>query len=264
MKSIKLMAALLVVFFAMSQTVFAQQAYVDLDARFDNQETYEYNGETYYLKNRVSTTLVLCANLPEDGQEGAGSAELILLLPIDDDGKTIAPIQFSADMMLSWLEGDDREMTLGQMYAQAQSAQAGCEALMEAVNALFPSAVIEHYALLDLRSLPALDGIENTADNVTGEALIERMKTIKRQFEQDANADVNSMLNSLSGYIVTDMKSGAMMKIVDKADRYDRSPRMHFPLIETADESAAAAVPDLDAFGEIILSVYYTDTSLWK
>ena len=264
MRKIRLLAIAMAMLLTLCGTGFAQQAYVDLDARFSSQETYEYNGETYYLKNRVSTALVLCANLPEVEQDGAGSAEMILLLPIDDDSKTVTPVQFGTEMLASWLEGDEQEMTLGVIYAQAQTTQAGCEKLVEVLNALFPSNVIEQYALLDLRGLPVLDGIENDEINVTGEELIARLKNIKTLVEQEGGKDVNSMLGDMSGYIVTDMKSGAMMKIVDKVERYDRAGRTPFPVMEMPEETNEPLIPDLEAFGEMMLNIYYTDNSIWK
>ena len=263
MRKRRFLAAIMIMLLALSQIAFAEQEYIDLEDRFSYKETYEYCGETYYLKNRVNTTLVLCANLSEDVQSGVGSAELILLLPVDDDSKTISPIQFEGNMLASWLEGEDQAKTLSQLFAEAESTEAACERLVEALNELFPSAVIEHYAVLDLRGLPVLDGVENDEVNVTGEALIERMKAIKRQIEQDGDINVNALLKDMSGYIITDMKSGAMMKVVDKADRYERAHRTPFPVIEPVEESEEPLMPELAAFDEIMLDIYYDDTSMW-
>ena len=166
-------------------------------------------------------------------------------------------------MLASWLEDAEQSETMGQIYTEALSAQDGCERMMEALNALFPSEVIDQYVLLDLSGLPVLDGIENDAFNVTGEQLIVRLKNIRQKIEADGTADVNAMLSELSGYIVTNMKSGAMMKIVDKADRYDRESRMAFPVMELQTEGEQMLVPDLAAFEGIMLDIYYDDTSLW-
>lgn len=263
MKERRFLAIVLAMLLMFSQVVFAEEAYVDLEARFDNVLTYEYNGVTHYMKDRVSTTLVLCANLSDETEAGAGSAELILLLPIDDDSRTSAPIQFDPGMTASWLEGENAEKTLGELFSEAENADAGSIGLMETINALFPAAVVEHYAVLDLRGLPKLDGIENDEANVTGEALVERLKAIKNMTEQDPEADLNSMLSALSGYIITDMKSGAMVKVVDKVDRYDRSSRVPFPVIVPEDETVTEILPDLTAFEDIMVGIYFDDTRAW-
>lgn len=245
--------------------------YIDLEARFGDVESYEYNDVTYYKKDRVSTTLVMCANFSE---EGVGSAEMIVLLPIDDDAKTVAPIEIQANTIASWLEDAQQDETLMEIFAQSESAEDACVKMMDALNGLFPSAMIEHYMTLDLRGLPLLDGIENTEENVTGDALMARLRNIKSQVESGAMS-ANSMLNSLSGYIVTDMKSGAMMKVVDKVDRYERSHRMPFPVLtdeiaqaDENDENAQEAQeqtlePDLDAFEQMMIDIYYQDTKIW-
>ena len=263
MKICRFLAIALTMILLVCQAAAAEETYIDLQERFGDVQTYEYEGATYYMKNRVSTTLVLCANLPPEGQTGAGNAELILILPIDDDAKTASPIQFDAGMTAGWLEGEDAGKTLGELYAQAENADEGSLRLMEAINALFPAAVIEHYALLDLRGLPNLDGIENTAENVAGEALVERLKAIKTATEANPDADLKGMLNALTGYIVTDMKSGAMIKVVDKVDRYDRSSRVPFPAAEQTDETIGAIYPDLDAFEAMMLEIYFTGDRAW-
>lgn len=264
MRKNRLLAALLAVLVLLGQWCFAEQEYVNLDERFSNQSTYQYDGETYYLKDRVKTTLVLCANVPDDPQAGAGSLELMVILPVDDDKKFITPVQFSPDMLLSWLEGDDQAKTLGQLFEETETPQAGCEQLVAALNALFPAEVIGQYAMLDLRGLSVLDGIANDETNTTGEALVERLRTIKREVEQGGD-NINTMISELSGYIVTDMNSGAMMKVADKADRYDRSHRTPFPVVESGEEAETdqPLIPDLEAFESMMLEIYYKDNGIW-
>lgn len=263
MRKIRFFAVVLAMLLVLCQAAFAEQQYVNLEERFDGQETYEYGEETYYLKNRVSTTLVLCANLSGEEQAAPKSAELIVLLPIDDGSKSISPIQLDVNMVASWLEGEDQANTLGQLFAEAESADAACVRLMEVLNGLFPTDVIGNYALLDLRGLPVLDGVENDENNVTGEALIDRLKAIKNQVEHNSATDINAMISDLSDYIITDMKSGAMMKVVDKVDRYDREARALFPVQETEPESVEPLVPELAVFEEMMIDIYYDESGIW-
>lgn len=266
MRHNRFLAVLLALLLMVCQTAFAEQAYVNLEERFGDVPTYEHEGSTYYLKSRVSTVLVMCANLAQDASEGIGSAELILLLPIDDDAKRISPIQFDGGLIAGWLETQESQQTLNELFAASADAHAGAVKLVDTLNALFPEPPIEHYAMLDLRGLPQLDGIANDEVNTSGEALVERLRAIKNQAEQSGSGDLNSMLNSMSGYIITDMKSGAMMKVVDKADRYDRASRMSFPVLEKpaeGEELPEKLNADLNAFADMIVEIFYEDTRIW-
>ena len=264
----RIIAMLAVAALTLSCFALAEDTYIDLESRFSDIPTYEYNGVTYYQKDRMTTTLILCAELPADGGQGAGRLEIVILLVTDDDNDTAVPIQLSANMRAAWLEGENGEKTLGELYASCETGEAGAAMLLETVNALFPEAVAEHFFLLDIAGLPILDGAANDDVNVTGEALVERLKKIYKGVES-GQSDANEMLSALSGYIYTGMKSGQLMKVVDKADRYDRSSRTPFPVIisdaDAAAEAAAEAVlePDLAAFEEMMISIYYEENRPW-
>ena len=275
----KLLSMLLVLMLMLAQAAFAEETYVNLDERFGDVPTYEYEGKTYYMKDRVKTTLIMCANLDEYETEGVGSAELIILLAIDDDSKRVLPIQLDGDMIVSWVEGAPEGITLNELFAAKTDAAEGTLAMLDAMNALYPSAVINDYAVLDLEGLPLLDGVENTEENTSGDGLMERLRTIKGTVEQSSTSEMNDMLDSMSEYIVTNMKSGAMMKVVDKTDRYDRSSRVPFPVLgqeeaeaaSEAEEAEATEAPvsaepleaDLEAFTQLMLEFYYEDTKMW-
>lgn len=278
----KILSMLLVLVFLIAQAAFAEGDYINLDERFGDVPTYEYNGTTYYMKDRVNTTLVMCANLEGFETEGIGAAELIVLLAIDDDSKKVLPIQFEGNTLASWVEGAEEEATLNDLFAAKTDATEGTQAMVDALNALFPSAVIENYAVLDVAGLPILDGVENNAENTSGEGLTERLRAIKGSVEQSSTSEMNGMLDSMSDYIVTNMKSGALLKVVDKTDRYDRSKRVPFPVVgqeeaeadvevETTEAPVETEIPeiavplqaDLEAFMQLMLEFYYEDTKMW-
>jgi len=260
MKRFRIIAAALMLLMLLMTA--AAEDYVDLGDRFSDIPSYEYNGTTYYMKDRVNTTLVMCVNLNDDGMS-AGTVELMLLLVIDDDAKTVTPIQLDPAMTVDWLEDGEETLTLGEIFSGAANADEGSIALIAALNALFPEDVIEHYALFDLRGLPVLDGIENDETNTTGEVLVDRLKAAKKAAEESGADDATDMLDSMSGYIITDMKSGAMMKVVDKVDRYDRPSRTYFPVLEPADENDTRVMGDMEAFEAIMIELYYETGSIW-
>ncbi len=259
----KIIAVILLILAVVSQVAFAQDTYIDLDARFSDIPTYEYNGTTYYFKSRVTTTLLLFAELPAEETAGADRLEMVLLLITDDDNDTAIPIQLDPNMKAGWLEGEDADKTLSELYSAAADAESGSVILLDAVNKLFPGEeVVEHYFLMDLNGLPLLDGIANNDTNLTGDPLIDRFKAIVKSVES-GEGDANEMLSDLSGYIYTGMKSGELVRVVDKAERYDRSSRMPFPVIAPGDDAALTVEADLEAFEKMMIELYYEDTRPW-
>jgi len=259
----RICAIIVLAVLCLCQTAFAEDSYIDLGSRFSDIATYDHNGVTYYIKGRVSTTLVLCADLNDDPSQGVGRLELVMLVAIDEDTDTVVPIQLLPGTVASWLDGEDGTKTVAQLFNEAESPQAACEKLLQTVNLIFPEdEMVEHYFMLDVSGLAILDGIDNDEFNTTGEALVERLKGVYNTIE-DGTGDPNEMLSSMSGYIHTDMKSGALMKVIDKCDRYDRSSRVPFPVLNSSDEAAVEFIADTEAFVELMLSVYYEDTKPW-
>ena len=263
MKKNRLFAAILALFMLIMQLPAIAEDYVDLSQRFDDIVTYDFDGTTYYMNSRVTTTLVMCVNIAEEGAEAIGSIELMILVVSDDDKRMIYPIQLDPSMAAAWLEGEAGDMTLEQIFAGAANADEGGMKLVEAINGIFPAPVCEHYAMVDLRGLPLLDGIENTRRNTRGDELVKRLKDIKAAAEQAGMDSINDILDKLSGYVITDMKSGAMMKVVDKVDRFDRTSRIYFPIQMPTGEPDEVYIPDLEAFEITMLELYFTTERSW-
>lgn len=254
----------------------AAEDYVDLSDRFSDVVTFEYEDQTYYLKERVTTVLAACINA--DPQDGA-TLELLLLLAVNDNAKTATLLQLDGAMPADWLEGESR--SLNEIFSAEDGLNAGCERMVSVLNGLFPSEIISGYIALDEAGLPLLDGIENDDENVTGDALVERLRAIKNGASDASTSELNDMLASLGDYIVTDMKSGALMKIVDKMDRYDVGHRIPMPVVgaeepqagsgeepEEATDSAPQAdaeppVLDADAFAALMIEIYFDDEPMW-
>ena len=112
--------------------------------------------------------------------------------------------------------------------------------------------------------------------------LIECKKALQQELGLDVKEDTPliGMVGRLSNqkgldlvdYVITDMKSGAMMKVADKADRYDRSYRTPFPVEEVVEEAAEEEVPEnneplipqMELFEEMMIGIYYDDTGIWE
>ncbi|MGN0801781.1 MAG: hypothetical protein ACI4MF_04195 [Candidatus Faecivicinus sp.] len=245
--------------------------YVDLNERFSDVVTFEYEDQTYYLKERVTTVLAACINA--DPQEGS-TLELLLLLAVNDNAKTAALLQLDGAMPADWLEGESR--SLNEIFSAEDGLDAGCERMVSVLNGLFPTEIVSSYVALDEAGLPLLDGIENDDENVSGDALVERLRAIKNGASDASTSELNDMLASLGDYIITDMKSGALMKIVDKMDRYDVGHRIPMPVEgaeepqaqsgeapEKPDADAEPPVLDADAFEALMIEVYFDDEPMW-
>jgi hypothetical protein len=134
--------------------------------------------------------------------------------------------------------------------------EAGCLQMLSVVNGMLPLQMMEHYLALDSDGLTEYDPGE-TEGLTAAEIFKNRLKTLKAQAETYSTDQLNDLFYELSDYIVTDMKSGAIMKIIDKADRYEILSSIHVPGEYVMEGDAAAAfVPDEAALQEIVMSTF--------
>lgn len=227
--------------------------YVDLNERFSGVTTFERDGATYYLKERLTTVLAACVGV--DAQ-GAPRLELTVLLTADDNAKTVTLWQLDGGMRAEWPEGAE---SLNAVLASGATPGEGLARVAAAVDGLFPAPVIDGYIALDVQGLPLLDGVENDGVNTSGDALVNRLRAIR---DGASGASVNAlsgMLTSLGDHVMTDMKSGALMKIADKADRYEVGHRIPLPVVGAED----APELDADAFAALMLETFFNDQSMW-
>ena len=124
------------------------------------------------------------------------------------------------------------------------------------VNAMLPLEPVQHYLSLDSDALTAYD--PGDTDGLTAAEIFKsRLKILKAQAETYSTDQLNDLFYELSDYIVTDMKSGAIMKIIDKADRYEIFSSIHVPgeyVME--DDAAVAFIPDEAALNEIVIDAF--------
>lgn len=254
----KIIGMLLSILLLMNILTGSTETFGDLEARFANVPRLEYNGTTYYMNNRMTTVLVMCAAKRAEGIFEA--PQLIALLIVDDDAKYVYPLLLDRATVQDWSDSDDVGLSVAESFSAGEDADASCLAMVELINGLFPESVIEHYVLFDVEGVSVLDGIENDTDNIGQDVLLDRMRAIKAQYDAMPLADSKSLFSELSDYIITDMKSGAMMKVIDKCDRYDRDHLS--PLPANSDEDGKTYI-DHVLLMEKIVEMYYNHEPLW-
>lgn len=173
-------------------SVYAETVRGDLTARFAGKPTMELDGETLTLRGRVTTALLVGMLPREQGQD----AYLIALVAEDDNRKLVSPV---------WLEGG----VAAAVFEAAEDAETGCQAAVEALQGAMPGVEIDYYACLNLQ------GIEG--EEMDEQRLRERVSALRAEVETASSAEIQTLYKQMEPYITTNMKSGAMMKFLDKA-----------------------------------------------
>lgn len=247
MKFIRLIPILLVLALLGSGFSLAENAQADLQARFGGQATWEYEGKDYCVKKRLST--MLAAICQDD--------ELLLayLIAVDDNARCIVPIALDIDAPLLAPNGD----TFAHIYslhtppAENNLSQADSDAqqLLSAVNRIFPESLIESYLIFDADGFDLLDGGTAPDPELTpAENTKQRAKAIGKDLMAASGSQQMDAVNLVSPYLTSDVKTGAMVKLADKATRYETVDTLWIG--DTGDDS----IPG-------ILIEYFYDESAW-
>jgi len=230
---------------------FAETERGDLNARFSDEITVTYADTSYRLKSRITT--VMFAGFAA-GDDGTYVPEVLVLLTVDDNEKLMTPIWLDSALLTEYtpipVDGTAE-------FIDTEDIDVRCEELLGAVNSLLPAELAEHYVALDLASLRLLDGLD-TPD------YLDRMRAIKERVEQTDSEQLDDIFDKMSGQIVSDMKSGGLIKIADKAERYDRVKMVRFveqtdP--EKPDDSEVVYSPE--AMLEFSIDVFFEEKELW-
>lgn len=236
---------------AMFSAGFAETERGDLNARFSDEITVTYEDTSYRLKSRITT--VLFAGFAA-GDDGTYVPEVLVLLTVDDNAKLMTPICLDSALLTEYTP---IPMNDAVEFIDTAGIGVRCEELLSAVNMLLPAELAEHYVALDLASLRLLDGLD-TPD------YLDRMRAIKDRIEQTSSEQLDDIFDRMSGQIVSDLKSGGLIKIADKAERYDRVSMVRFveqtdP--EKPDDREMAYSPE--AMLEFSIDVFFEEKELW-
>ena len=149
----------------LSSVCAAETVTGDLSARFATQ-TIEYEGETYKLRSRLTTILVAGTDKVTEETTAAnkyrsgGQSDFIMLLVIDDNQRTITPIQISRDTMVDLtvivITGQRAGQRYGQIalqHAYGDGKELSAELLMETVSRYLLDSPIDHYVTMKMAGI---------------------------------------------------------------------------------------------------------------
>lgn len=153
----------------------------NLEERFGKTPSMEYAGETYRLRSRL-TTVLLAGTDQRTGDEPAadeyrsgGQADFLLLVVIDDNRDTIQPVHINRDTMaeitvlnVMGQESGTRRAQICLAHGFGDGREQSCELLARAVSKRMLDAPIDHYAVMNLDGIAALNdalgGVEVTLE----------------------------------------------------------------------------------------------------
>lgn len=228
----------------------------DLSTRFEDVPRIEYNGESYSLRNQLTTVLLM--GILEDEATGEAQADFIALLVIDDDERRMSPVRINADMRVS-LPDSAETVSLRSLYAQGDDRDENCQRLIGAVNALLGEELINYYAAFELKGAAQIEGYEPVAGDAETQ-----LRALKAVLDQKSMDELTELNKQLTDYIITDMKSGSLAKVLDKSERYEQIPMVDLPTktVEGGEGEEATVAPDEAGILEMMVPLFYTQ-SIW-
>ena len=257
----------------LSSMAVAEEARGDLSQRFADVKTIEYDGKTMRMKNRLTSILFAVVDYEAQGPDALLFAALAV---VDDDLRRITPVQLCRSLAVETQTGELQPLYAA--FADGGTQQARSEALLAAVNSLFPEAAVGHHVVLDVRGLDVLDGgsfaaseqiaVQPESAMGTKEAMAQaeldlkaRLRSIKNGADEAGSDELMDMFDALSGYFVTDMKSGALVKAADKTERYEIVSTAQLPGGNLPAEAGGYVfVPDADAVLAQAIEIFYEET----
>jgi len=234
MKKFLVAAVCLVVCFSMCFGAICETG-ADLAARFE-EGTVEKDGVNYRLRKRLSSTLIICT----ETIEGVATPGFMCILSTEDNEKVIS-VAYLDTMVLCADEGENSDLTLSELFIEklpGADPKAAGAAVLEEVNALIGETLVGDYLVFDVAGLETIEGLPEC--DVTGldriESMKARLKNAKNYAETLPSDSATDLIGKLSAFLATEMKSGALIKIADKAERYQTNPSIH---LEAAPETDA-------------------------
>lgn len=224
----------------------------DLTERFSEIPRIEYEGQSYALKKRITTVLAMGIGADENGK---ARSDVNFLLIVDDDAKTFSVVEIPTDTLVQVQreDGTPWNMRFQDVYALGADPDEGGMKMVEILNSLLDEQRVEHYLAFDANGAAVLDtklaAIEDTK---------ERLKAMMTLVEEMDSDQLNDTYKLLGDYIITDMKSGAVMKVIDKMDRYEVLPRIVLPGAQyNANDGGTLYVHDTNEILKLRVNAFY-------
>lgn len=217
----------------------------DLEERFSDVPRLESGGVTYYLRDRLTTILV--AGVMPDAQ-GVPNTDFAAVFAFDDNEKRITPIYIDGATLV---EVQGEQMPLREVYGLGDDPDENMLRLVDAVNGILGVELIDSYMGVDLEGISAVTELGKLTGNTR-----ERLHLLRVALENIPSEQLNELYGELAKYLITDMKSGAVMRALDKTDRYELAQTLDLPVLPGEDEALS---PDPDAILDLVIGVFFEE-----
>ena len=222
----------------------------NLEDRFANVPRVEYRGETYYLRSRTSA-LMVTGVLPDE-TSGLPCTDFVAVFVIDDNRNLITPLYIDGWTIV---EVEGNSIPLRDVYALGEDPTENCLRLQTAVQGLLGGELIANYMAIDLEGIKVIAEFSALEGSTR-----ERLHLLRMALERIPSKQLNEMYGVISAYLTTDMKSGEVMRVLDKTDRYEVADTVDLPTLP--EEEGDPLVPDRSQILGIVLDVFF-DTVLF-
>ena len=233
-------------------TGIAETVEGDLSDRYQNEIVFEHNGVNYRLKRRATFALVICVdNASTDKFDGYFG-----ILAVDDNTKSISVIELDSRVTVS-LESEIYR--LSDAYLSGSDMHEGSQMVITLLNQVLPYDILDHYIVFDMDGLDVLSGYSDfdNAEYENAANAKQKIRFAKNYVETLPSEQLSKLFEHASGYIKSDLKSGAIMKLADKAEKYERIPTLY--LLESTAYSAEDEYVYLDEveINEVLIDVFF-------
>ena len=151
--------ALLLALCLLAVSACAETVRGDLSERFGDIPRIEYEGQSYALKNRITTVLAMGIGKGEDDQ---ALSDVNFMLVIDDNAKTFTVMEIPPDTLVEFPmdDGTHSNMRFQDVFALGADLDDGGVKMVRAMNTLLGEDLVEHYLAFDAQGadLSALAG----------------------------------------------------------------------------------------------------------
>ena len=220
----------------------------DLAGRFADVPQVECGGETYYLRSRL--TAIMAAGILPDAQDGAPRAEFVAVFAIDDGEKRITPIRIDGQTLVEFA---GETLPLRDVFAQDGEPEERCLRLRAAVDALLGGGLIVDYAAVDLDGITAVDAFSHLAGDAR-----ERLRQLRMTVKDTPARELYALYGEIGDCLITNMKSGAVMRSLDKSERYEIAEAAELPVLP-ARTGGDAPEPDAEGIQKLVIDVFYAE-----
>lgn len=252
----KLLAVVaLIICAVMSMTALAETA--DVIQPF-TEGTIDVDGTLYRLRKRLSSTLFICT----EQIDSVATPGFMGILTTEDNEKTISVIYLDPRMCAEVEDGAEKT-TLSKTFVDTlaeNDVRVAGEAVLAAVNGLIGEDLVEDYIVFDVAGLDIIEGLPEV--DVAGlepmDSMKARLKNAKHYAETLSSDALTDLIGDMSDYLATEMKSGALVKIADKAERYTINPSIHLEIELMPEGEDVEYLPvATDILYDILFDIFY-------